>query len=229
MSDADPSPPADAPPPAQKRSWAHNPWLWAVVGLAVVAIGFAVWAIDEHSNANDAKADLDAQKASPPKTSTVTETHTVTEQTEAQTTTDSGDDGEQRVHIGALAAAAAAFGAARKQLNESDAQVDELESEVDKASAEAEKAQQDADNAKAQAESASDAQKKADAEAEQAEAEKRQLGAKARAAANCAKGMLEIVGDIPKAENLDAGLQKAGDDMKAFAPKCKESVASPGS
>jgi hypothetical protein len=41
--------------------------------------------------------------------------------------------------------------------------------------------------------------------------------------------MLEIVGEIPSAGSIDEGLQKAGDDIKALAPKCKESVASAGS
>jgi hypothetical protein len=37
--------------------------------------------------------------------------------------------------------------------------------------------------------------------------------------------MLEIVGEIPKAPNVDEGLQQAADDIKALAPKCKDSVA----
>jgi hypothetical protein len=40
--------------------------------------------------------------------------------------------------------------------------------------------------------------------------------------------MLEIVGEIPQADNIDEGIQKAGDDIKALAPKCKDSVASAG-
>ena len=40
--------------------------------------------------------------------------------------------------------------------------------------------------------------------------------------------MLEIVGEIPKAANVDEGLQQAADEIKALAPKCKESVASAG-
>jgi hypothetical protein len=40
--------------------------------------------------------------------------------------------------------------------------------------------------------------------------------------------MLEIVGDIPKAPNLDEGLEQAGDDVTALVPKCKDSVASAG-
>ena len=37
--------------------------------------------------------------------------------------------------------------------------------------------------------------------------------------------MLEIVGEIPKAANIDEGLKQAGDEIKALAPKCKDSVA----
>jgi hypothetical protein len=40
--------------------------------------------------------------------------------------------------------------------------------------------------------------------------------------------MLEIVGDIPKAANIDDGLKQAGDDITALVPKCKDSVASAG-
>lgn len=221
------SPQPERPP--EHRSAARNPWLWATAGVAVIAIALGVWALIERSNADDAKADLAAHEqkaAAPATTTTVTETQTQT-QAETQTQTDSGDD-EKNVHVGALAAAAAAFVSAHKQLNEQDAQIEELEAEADKANAEADKAAKDAEKAKAEASSASDAQKKAEAEADQADAEKRQLRAKAEAAAACAKSMLEIVGDIPKAPNLDEGLQQAGDDVKALAPKCKDSVASAG-
>jgi anti-sigma factor RsiW len=64
--------------------------------------------------------------------------------------------------------------------------------------------------------------------AKQAQAEKRQLGAKARAAAACAKSMLEIVGEIPKAGSVDDGLNQAADQVTALVPKCKDSVASAG-
>jgi len=67
----------------------------------------------------------------------------------------------------------------------------------------------------------SEAQKKADAEAELAEAEKRQVRAKAQAAAACAKAMLEIVGDIPKAMDLDGGLKQAGDNVAASSRSAK--------
>ena len=69
---------------------------------------------------------------------------------------------------------------------------------------------------------------KPEAEAKQAEAEKRQLGAKAEAAAACAKSMLEIVGEIPKAGSVDEGLKQAADQVTALVPKCKDSVASAG-
>jgi hypothetical protein len=81
------------------------------------------------------------------------------QQTSTQDTqTEAGD--EERVHVGVLAAAAAAFAAAGKQLNESDAQVAELEDDVDKANTEADKAQQEADEAKAEASSSSDARRR---------------------------------------------------------------------
>ena len=47
----------------------------------------------------------------------------------------------------------------------------------------------------------------------------------ASAAAACAKSMLEIVGQIPKAASVEEGLKQAGDEVKALAPKCKDSVA----
>ena len=40
--------------------------------------------------------------------------------------------------------------------------------------------------------------------------------------------MLEILGQIPEAENVDAGLQSASDEITALVPKCKDSVASAG-
>ena len=210
-------PPASEPPaadePHEPRSRARNPWLWAT---AVVAIALGAWALNERSNADDAKADLQAEQQKP--TTTTTQAQPETQPTTTQETqpaqTDSGDDDGPR--LGVLAGVTAAFAAARKQLNENQAEVDDL------------KAQQDAEKAKAEAESSSDAQKKAEAEAEQAQAEKRQLGAKAQAAAACAKSMLEIVGDIPKASSPEEGLKAAGDEVTALVPKCKESVASAG-
>ena len=130
--------------------------------------------------------------------------------------------------MGALAAAAAAFTAARNQLNESDAAVQELEDEVDKANAEADKAQQDAEKAKQEASSSASQAAKAEAEAEQAEAEKRQLDARAEAAAACAKSMLGILGEIPTTGSVDEWLKEAADQITALAPKCKDSVASAG-
>jgi hypothetical protein len=40
--------------------------------------------------------------------------------------------------------------------------------------------------------------------------------------------MLEIVGEIPKAASVDAGLKQAADDLTALWPTCKDSVASAG-
>jgi hypothetical protein len=246
MSATDPSPAPNAPEPdgsAEHRSAARNPWLWATAGLVVIAIALAVWALTERSNADDAKADLAAQEQKTAAPTTTASQNQTTQQTQTQAETQTNSSDEKSVHVGALAAAGAAFVSAHKQLNEQDAQIQELEAEADKANAEAEQAATDADKAahqaetaKTQADSASDAQKKAEAEsdqakaeAEQANAEKRQLRAKAEAAAACAKSMLEIVGDIPKAPSLDEGLQKAGDDISALVPKCKDSVASAGS
>jgi hypothetical protein len=228
MSATDPPPEApSADSAAERTSAARNPWLWATAGVAVIAIALGIWGLHERSNADDAKSDQQAQEkqaaSTPPKTETQEQTSTQETQPAPETQTES-DDG---VKPGGLAAAAAAFIAARKQLNESDAQVEELEDEVDKANTEADKAQQEADNAKQEASSASQAAKP-EAEAKQAEAEKRQLGAKAEAAAACAKSMLEIVGEIPNAGSVDEGLKQAADQVTALAPKCKDSVASAG-
>ena len=227
------------PPAPHRRSIWHNPWLWLTAGLAVVAIGLGVWGAREQSKADDAKAALAAQevaKATPTPTPTPTVNATQTPAAAEPTQSPSSDEGARTGVIAAVLAAA------RKALNDTNAQVDDLEAEVDdanaeadKASAEADKAKQDAEAATKQANDTSDAQKKADAEAEatkakadQAQAEKRQLGAKAKAAAACAKSMLEIVGEIPSADNVDAGLQKAATDITALVPKCQESVASAG-
>jgi hypothetical protein len=198
-------PPSRSPDPASvetapERTAARNPWLWATAGVALLAIAFGLWGLTQ--------AQATKEETQPP----------------PETETASGDEG---VNPGALAAVAAAFTVARKQLNESDAQVEELEDEVDKANGEADKAQQDAEKAEQEASSASEAAKP-EADAKQAEAEKRQLGAKAQAAAACAKSMLEIVGGIPKAGSVAEGLKQAADQVTALAPKCKDSVASAG-
>ena len=229
MSDTTSAP--EPPPEPERKSAAHNPLLWATAIVAVIAVALGVWALSERSKADDAKADLAAQKQEAPPATTTTEVHVQTGTQETQPPSETqpeSDDGHKGLAVGALAAATAAFANARKQLNESNAKVEDLEAEVDKANAEADKAGKEAEKAQADASSASDAQRKAEAEADQAEAEKRQLGAKAKAAANCTKSMLEIVGEIPGAENIDEGLQKAADDIKAMVPKCKDSVASAG-
>jgi septal ring-binding cell division protein DamX len=87
-----PSEPDDAPDD-RKSAW-HNPWLWATVGVAVVAIALGVWGLNERSNADDAKADLQAQEKKPASSTTATETQTETQQQtstqEAQTSADRG-------------------------------------------------------------------------------------------------------------------------------------------
>ena len=220
MSDAVPPPAADPEDP-ERPSTARNPWLWATAAVAVLAIALGVLALNERSNADDAKADLASQQGQTATTPTVPPPST--QETPAQTQTVESDDSR----AGVVAAVTAALAAARKQLNESDEQVDDLEAEVDKANADAEKAQQDAEQAKQQAADAPPAEQPK-AETEQAQAEERQAGAKAKAAASCAKALLEIIGQIPKAENVDAGLQAASADVTALVPKCKESVATAG-
>jgi hypothetical protein len=119
-------PPSRSPDPASvetapERTAARNPWLWATAGVALLAIAFGLWGLTQ--------AQATKEETQPP----------------PETETASGDEG---VNPGAVAAVAAAFTVARKQLNESDAQVEELEDEVDKANGEADKAQQDAACAK---------------------------------------------------------------------------------
>jgi hypothetical protein len=170
-----------------------------------------------------------------------------------QTQTATTDD--QGVSAGKVAAAAASFLIVRRQLNKREAEVEQLEAEVEKANAQAaeanaavkqaeadaEKAKQDAEKAEQEASSASDVAKAeaeaeqakadvkaAEAEAKEAEAEKNESAAKAEAAGACATAMFEIIAKVPKASSLADGLQQAGDDLKALAPKCKDSIADAG-
>jgi uncharacterized protein HemX len=225
-------PATDSPPAGERtdpggapeeRPAKRSPWLWATIGVAVIAIALGAWGLHERSKANDATADLQAQQeqAIPPATTTKAETQTAVPTT-STTETDGNDVG-----AAALAAAAAAFAAGSKALNQSQDQVDELEGEVDKANAEADQAEQDAEKAKEQADSATKSEKPK-AEADEADARERQLRAKADAAAACAKAMLEIVGDIPSAASLDEGLTQAAGEVKALVPKCKDAVAAAG-
>ena len=57
-----PSEPPSADDAPERTSAARNPWLWATAAVAVVAIALGVWALNERSNANDAKSDLQAQE-----------------------------------------------------------------------------------------------------------------------------------------------------------------------
>jgi len=127
MSDTDPPPASDFPPatdpagpaPASGEGRAkRNPWLWATIGVAVIAVALGIWGLHERSNADDAKADLQAQqeKAIPPATTQAeTETQQPTSTQETQPTTATTEDSRQGVGVAALAAAAAAFGAARRR------------------------------------------------------------------------------------------------------------------
>ena len=51
--------------PAQSTSAAHNPWLWATAAVAVIAIALGVWGLNERSNADDAKSDLQRRRSRP--------------------------------------------------------------------------------------------------------------------------------------------------------------------
>src|SRR5881398_3355976 len=61
-----------------RRSAWHNPWLWATVGVAVVAIALGIWGLHERSNADDAKADQQAQEKKPASSTTTAATQTET-------------------------------------------------------------------------------------------------------------------------------------------------------
>src|SRR4051794_13614675 len=163
MSATDPPPATepsdDGPAPAPEEGPAkRSPWLWATLGPAVVAIALGIWALNKRSNATDAKADLAAERTqtTPPATSTegTKQEQTGTATTPAASETQTTEDDRRGVGVAAVAAAATAFAAARKALNQSEEEGDELEADVDKANAEAAQAQEDADEAKQQADSA---------------------------------------------------------------------------
>ena len=226
--------PSDPGAPPEERSAKRSPWLWATIGLAVVAVALGLWGLHERSNAGDAKADLQAEQeqTAPPGTTTDATTQaqqqTSTQSSTPASTTQTTESNREGVGVAALAAAGTAFAAARKALNEGQEQVDDLETDVDKANAEAEQAQQDAKKAEEEAASAAKSAEKQKAEDEQADAQKRQLRAKADAAAACAKAMLEIVGEIPSAASIDEGLKNAAGEVKALVPKCKDALAAAG-
>jgi len=95
-------------------------------------------------------------QTTPPATSTegTKQEQTGTATTPAASETQTTEDDRRGVGVAAVAAAATAFAAARKALNQSEEEGDELEADVDKANAEAAQAQEDADEAKQQADSA---------------------------------------------------------------------------
>ena len=226
-----PSEPASADAAPEGRSASRNPWLWATAAVAVVAIALAVWGLHERSNAEDAKSDLNAQKkeaaSAPPTTVTQTQTQTTHATSVADADLVERRPGRAR---GALAAAAAAFAAARKAAERrattrSRSSRARSTRPTPRPTRPSRSRQGQAGDRPSRRRAAPRRPRSREAEAKQAEAEKRQLGAKAKAAAACAKSMLEIVGQIPKAASVDEGLKQAGDEIKALAPKCKDSVA----
>ena len=94
MSATDPTPPPEPgpdpePAPAPEAagadkapegtSAARNPWLWATIGVAVLAIGLGIWALHERSNADDAKSAQQAQEKQSAPATTQTQEQTTTQ------------------------------------------------------------------------------------------------------------------------------------------------------
>src|SRR6185436_11983530 len=131
MSASAPAPgPPDGDGGSERGPATRNPWLWATVVLAVAVVALGVWGLHERSNANDAKADGEAAQTQT--TTAAPATIAAQQQTTTQQSQTTADN-RTVVGIGALAAAAAAFGAARDALNKNQEQIDELEADVDKA------------------------------------------------------------------------------------------------
>ena len=75
-------------------SGARNPWLWATIVVAVLAIALGIWGLHERSNADDAKADQQAQakQSAPPPRRDSAQTTTQETQPAPQTQTAIDDD-----------------------------------------------------------------------------------------------------------------------------------------
>jgi chromosome segregation ATPase len=129
---------ATPPAPAQRRS----PWMWAAIGLAVVAIGLLVWGLSEKSDADDAQAKADKQQQTTAVAGTAAKDAYTDVTQDLNTTTEQLDDTEQQVQE--------AETAAEKSQTEADA----AKQQAEQASSETEKAQAEADQAKAEADAA---------------------------------------------------------------------------
>ena len=160
------------------------------------------------------------------------DTATTTSQTATTVSTEtSTDDGG--IDARKVARAGATFLFVRNRLNKRNEKVAQLEADTEKANAEAKKASDEAAAATAEAQ---DAQKQADAaqqaadtasstaaadakvqaaeadakaaeaKAKEADAKAREAAAEADAASSCAKAIVEIVAEIPKAPSLDEGV-----------------------
>ena len=181
--------------PKKKR----NPWIWISGGLAIIAIGLLIWALNTNSDLDSTQQDV--------------------QNLESQV--------EQGKETGGtfVAAAKTAFQNLAKQLGSTSEDLATAEQDVADAQSTADQAQKDADAAKQEADKANGATEKAQAETKQAQAEAKAAESKLTVAADCSKAYVSAIGTLFEGSDIKAQAAKVGEQLKGITSDCQTALA----
>ena len=195
--------PVDDVPPHESAGEPHkkrrNRWMWACAGLAIVAVGLAVWGASRQAALDDSEQQV----------------------AQLESNADEARSGGSAVVAGfkgAYDALAAQLGATNEDLEATEQDLADAEKAADKAAKDAATAKDDAAQAK-------DETAKATAEAEAAQAETEAAQSKATIVKDCAKAYVSALGALFDADSVSAGASAVKQDVQSISDECANALA----
>lgn len=180
--------------PAQKKR--ASPWMWACLGLAVVAVALLVWGLSTKSDLDKANNHVD--------------------QLQAQL-------GASAVAgTAATASYKAAYDDLQKQVGSTSADLATTEQDLKQAEDAAAKADKEAAAAQQEAAKANNQTDKANAEAKQAKAEADAANANAKATTECAQAYLGSVAKLFQGDDPKAQAESVKKELQSISADCKK-------
>jgi uncharacterized membrane-anchored protein YhcB (DUF1043 family) len=194
------TPPAggNTPDGAAPEKKHRSPWMWVSIGLAVIAAGLLIWALNTNSDLNSTQEDVD----------------------DLQSQVDQG----QETGSTFVAAAKTAIADLTSQLGATSDDLANAEQDVNDAQQTADQAQKDADAAKDSAAKANDKTEKAQAETDQAKAEAKAAESKATIAADCAKAYTSAIGTLFEGDDVRARAAQVSEQLRGITDQCKAAL-----
>jgi uncharacterized membrane protein YdfJ with MMPL/SSD domain len=186
----------DGQPPHGKR---RHVWMWACVGLAVVAIGLAIWGASRQSALDDSQQEV----------------------AELQSQTDEAQDTGSAV----VATFKNAYDSLAQQLGATNEDLDATQQDLADAQETADKAEEEAAAAKEDAAQASDQTAKASAEAEQAKAEADAAQSRAAIVKDCANAYLSAIGVLFEGDSVSGQAAAVRADLQSITDDCKGALS----